>query len=84
MALAALFFCLGVAIGLRFSLLALLPAILGILCLQVLGGDGGNLQRVGAAILQVVSIQGGYMIGLTGRDLVRSTFSRLSAALRSS
>lgn len=84
MALAALIFCLGIAIGLRYSLLALVPAIFAILCLQVLNDEGSSLQRVGAAILHVVGIQGGYMIGLTGRDVVRATFSRLSAALRSS
>ena len=84
MALTALTFCVGIAIGLRYSFLALVPAIFGILCLPVLVGDGIGLQRVGVAILQIVSIQGGYMIGLTGRDLVRSTFSRLSVVMRGS
>ena len=83
MGVAALVFCLGVAIGLRYSLLALVPAVLGILCFHVLIEDAPSLQRVGGAILHTVTIQGGYMIGLTAREPVRAAFTRLSAVLRS-
>lgn len=83
MGVTALIFCLGIAIGLRYSLLALVPAVLGILCFHVLIEDASSLHRVGAAILHTVTIQGGYMIGLTGRETVKAAFTRLTAVLRS-
>ena len=76
-------FCAGMAIGMRYSLLALVPAVLGILCFNVLADDGSTLQRVGSAVLHTITIQGGYMIGLTAREPVKAAFSRLTAVMRS-
>jgi hypothetical protein len=81
--LAALVFCVGIAIGLRYSLAALVPAVFGILCLHVLDADASSLHRVGSAIFHTMTIQGGYMVGLTAREPVRAALSRLSAVLRS-
>lgn len=73
---------IGIAIGLRYSLLALLPAILGIICVYV-ALDGPVADRVISTLLCAASIQGGYMIGLTGRTFARGLMSRFSATFRS-
>ena len=75
-------FGLGIAIGLRYSLLALLPAIFGIICVFV-AMDASVMDRVTSAILCAASIQGGYMVGLTARGLARELLSRFSAVFRS-
>lgn len=71
----------GVYIGLYFNLLALLP-------FSVLGGgayilsaswssDQSFLQSAWNLLLPIVSLQAGYMFGLTGRDAYRQVRERL-------
>jgi hypothetical protein len=70
----------GGLIGLYWSVLALLPATAGMLfvwcALAWVPGDY-NLPSI---ILGAVSLQSGYMIGLTGRDVVGAVISWVHTA----
>jgi hypothetical protein len=83
LAFAALAFGIGIAIGLRYSLLALVPATFVSVCVNVTVVDASSLDRIASAIVCTICIQGGYMIGLTARDLVKPLLSRFSASTRS-
>jgi hypothetical protein len=74
---------LGGAIGLRFGMLALLPPLCAVICVHAVAFYEVSLGQVASAVLCIVSLQGGYMIGLTARDLLWQAVSRVSASFRS-
>jgi hypothetical protein len=71
-------FVLGIGLGLRYSMLALVPAVFGILSIHVLAPALGAWELVGSTILCAASVQGGYMVGLTGRDVARQAVAILA------
>jgi hypothetical protein len=70
---------IGVLIGLNWSIVALLPAtaILTLGSCTVAFAPDSSLPGI---ILALISLQGGFMIGLTGRDVVGSFVARLNAS----
>ena len=77
----AIVFGLGIVIGLRCSVLALLPTVFGIVCVQVMIDDPA-MDRVASAIICTACVQGGYMVGLTARDFAKQLLSRFAASVR--
>ena len=71
-------FVLGIGLGLRYGMLTLVPAVFGILCIHVLAPALSAWEVVGSTILSAASVQGGYMVGLTSRDLARQVVAILA------
>lgn len=65
----------GVLLGLVFNVVVLLPVTLaGALIYASFGAV------TGALLIPAISLQAGYMIGLTSRDMVSQLFARLNIA----
>lgn len=71
-------FALGISLGLRYSMLALVPVVFGIVSVHVLAPAFSAWELAGSTILCVASVQGGYMVGLTSRDLARQVVAILA------
>jgi hypothetical protein len=75
----------GILVGVCFHFLALVPLTIGAIIYCYLGTlwDG---QSVAASLLPVIvpviGLQGGYMIGLTGRDPVQQVLARFGGQSR--
>jgi hypothetical protein len=68
----------GVLLGLNFNVFVLFPVTLaGILAYGFLSQGQGFGAATAAIVVPAISLQAGYMIGLTGRD----TFTQLRAKL---
>lgn len=74
---------IGIFSGLYFKFLITIPLTL-LAMIACVGSAAWHGQTVSAALLTMVltavALQGGYMIGLTGRDLLSQILSRLHAA----
>lgn len=71
----------GIFVGLNFRVIALLPLILfGGGAYAVLSIEQGAGATALAIAIAAASAQGGYMIGLTGRDLFAQVLTRLNIA----
>jgi hypothetical protein len=71
----------GFLLGLRFRVSILLPAILAGAAAYLIASAGRNPGAIILAIvISSVSIQAGYMIGLTSRDLFAQILARLNIA----
>jgi hypothetical protein len=71
----------GALIGLSWSVFALLPVTV---VMALMGGTLGLVRGdfdLPSLILAAIGLQGGYMIGLTGRDIFSALISRLQTAL---
>ena len=71
----------GIFLGLHQPVLVLIPVTLGaaIICSLAAMLDGqGVLSSVVAIIIPAVALQGGYMIGMTGRDPIHQLLARIS------
>lgn len=69
----------GVIIGLNFKAVTLIPVfLLGIAAYAALSIEHEFGAATLAIVVAAVSIQGGYMIGLTGRDLFAQILTRLN------
>jgi hypothetical protein len=83
MILLGLAVAIGGLIGLYLSVFALFPvtAVLGLAWIAVTLAHGDvSLPALAPLIIAVFGLQGGYMIGLTSRDIVGHFISRLNAA----
>ena len=73
----------GALIGLYWKVFALLPiaAILAVAssAFSILGGESA-LSVLTSTVIALVALQGGYMIGLTSRELIEHLFARENAA----
>jgi hypothetical protein len=72
---------LGIFLGLHHQVLVLIPVTLGaaIICSLTAILDGhGVLSSLFAIIIPAVALQGGYMIGMTGRDPIHQLIARIS------
>jgi hypothetical protein len=71
----------GIFLGLHHQVLVLIPVTLGaaIICglTAILDGQG-VLSSLSAVIIPAVALQGGYMIGMTGRDPIHQLLVRIS------
>ena len=71
----------GVLIGLTLNVLVLLPVILaGAAAYACLAQGQGPGEISAAIVMSAVSLQAGYIIGLTGRDMVTQLRARLNIA----
>ena len=69
----------GVFIGLNFKAVILIPVFLfGFAAYAVLSIEHGFGPTFLAIVVAAISVQGGYMIGLTGRDLFAHILTRLN------
>ena len=69
----------GVFIGLNFKAVILIPVFLfGAVAYSALSIEHGFGANALAIVVAAVSVQGGYMIGLTGRDLFSQMLVRLN------
>jgi hypothetical protein len=71
----------GIFLGLHHQFLVLIPVTLGaaITCSLTAILDGQSvLSSLFAIIIPAVALQGGYMIGLTGRDPIYRLLARIS------
>jgi hypothetical protein len=71
----------GIFLGLHHQVLVLIPVTLGaaIICSLTTILDGqGVLSSLFAIIIPAVALQGGYMIGMTGRDPIHQLLVRIS------
>lgn len=76
----SLFACLGgIFLGLNFGVLVLLPVSLlgigGLVCENLAAGHS-FYANLGGLLLSLVAIQGGYMLGLLGRDIYGNLLAR--------
>jgi hypothetical protein len=71
----------GVLLGLTFNVFVLFPAtIAGILAYAFLSQGQGLGAATVAILVPAISLQAGYMIGLTGRDTFAQLLARLNIA----
>ena len=71
----------GVLLGLAFNVVVLLPVTLaGALAYAFLPPAEGLAAAIAAFVIPAVSLQAGYMIGLTSRDMVAQLRARLDVA----
>ena len=71
----------GVLIGLALNVFVLLPVILaGAAAYACLAQGQGPGEISAAIVMSAVSLQAGYFIGLTGRDMVTQLRARLNIA----
>ena len=69
----------GIALGLRFNVAVLLPLTIAVAVFYVVASVGQSAGTIALAIvIAAVSIQAGYIIGLTGRDLFAQVLARLN------
>ncbi len=71
----------GIFLGLHHQFLVLIPVTLGaaIICSLAAILDGqGVLSSLVAITIPAVALQGGYMVGLTGRDPIHQILARIS------
>ena len=69
----------GIALGLRFNVAVLLPLTIAVAAFYVVASVGQSPGTIALAIvIAAVSIQAGYIIGLTGRDLFAQVLARLN------
>lgn len=69
----------GIALGLRFNVAVLLPLTIAVAALYVVASAGQSPGTIALAIvIAAVSIQAGYIIGLTSRDLFAQVLARLN------
>ena len=71
----------GIFLGLHHPFLVLIPVTLGaaIICSLAAMLDGQSvLSSLVAIIIPAVALQGGYMIGMTGRDPIHQLLARIS------
>jgi hypothetical protein len=69
----------GIVLGLTFNVFVLLPVTLaGALAYAFLSQEQGF--SAAAILIPAISLQAGYMIGLTGRDMLAQLQARLSTA----
>jgi hypothetical protein len=81
-ALLILSLSVGILIGLKHRILMVIPVTLGMaLMCFVIGGQSGYAIFLAIAC-STVSLQGGYMIGLTSRDLVGQSLARFNGVKR--
>jgi uncharacterized protein YacL len=73
----------GILVGLCFHFLALVPLTIGTIVYCYLGtlGDGVAASLL-PVIVPVIGLQGGYMIGLTGRDPLQQVLARFGGQSR--
>ena len=73
----------GIYLGLNFNVLILLPVSflgLGTFIFASLSSDYGSFESLRVGLLPFISVQAGYMIGLTGRDAYGQVLARLGSA----
>jgi hypothetical protein len=71
----------GILLGLTFNVLALVPVIIaGTTVYAILSQDQGLGVTMAGALISAISLQAGYMIGLTGRDTFGQVLARLNIA----
>jgi hypothetical protein len=73
----------GIFLGLRFKALILLPGSMiggAALIFADLSSGVGAYACIGDLLLAFISLQGGYMLGLTGRDTYGNILTRLHSA----
>jgi hypothetical protein len=74
----------GIFLGLQHQILVLIPVTLGAAITfsiaTMLDGQSVSSSLL-AAIIPALALQGGYMIGVTGRDPIRQILARFSARL---
>jgi len=73
----------GIYLGLNFNILALLPVTflgLGTYIFASLTCEYGSSESLQVVLLPIISMQAGYMIGLTGRDAYAQVLARLGFA----
>ena len=69
----------GISIGLNFKVVALIPLVLfGAAAYAAMSIEQGPGATTLVIVVGAVSIQGGYIIGLTGRDLFAQILNRLN------
>jgi hypothetical protein len=70
----------GIYLGLYYNLLVLLPATLvaALICGAAAFVDGQTSSSFLTIVFPSISLQGGYMIGLTGRGLMSLFLARLN------
>jgi hypothetical protein len=71
----------GIFLGLHQPVLVLIPVTLGaaMICSLTAILDGqGVLSSLSAVVIPAVALQGGYMIGMTGRDPIQQILARIS------
>jgi hypothetical protein len=72
----------GIFLGLQHQILVLIPVTLGAAITfsiaTMLDGQSVSSSLL-AAIIPALALQGGYMIGVTGRDPIRQILARFSA-----
>jgi hypothetical protein len=72
----------GIFLGLQHQILVLIPVTMGAAITFSIATmlDGQNVSSsLLAAIIPALALQGGYMIGVTGRDPIRQILARFSA-----
>jgi hypothetical protein len=71
----------GIFLGLHHQVLVLIPVTIGaaIICglTAILDGQG-VLSSLSTVVIPAVALQGGYMIGMTGRDPIHQLLARIS------
>jgi hypothetical protein len=71
----------GIYLGLNFSALVLLPfSFFGIVAFVVASWSSGQSLHGSAVVLLFLSLQAGYMLGLTARDAYGQLLTRLNLA----
>ena len=71
----------GVLLGLTFNVFILFPVMIaGILAYAFLSQSQGFGAATAAIVIPAISLQAGYMIGLTGRDTFAQLLARLNIA----
>ena len=71
----------GFFFGLYYSFLALIPITLGatmVCCASALWTGSTAASTLFAMVIAAIGLQGGYMVGLTSRDLVGPFLARLN------
>ena len=71
----------GIFLGLHFNVLILLPVSIigGAVFIFADPGSGASYASMRGLLFGFFSLQGGYMLGLTGRDAYAKLLSRLNA-----
>jgi hypothetical protein len=71
----------GVLLGLIFNVFVLFPVtVAGILAYALMSQDQGLGPATASILFPAISLQAGYMIGLTGRDTLAPLLARLNLA----
>jgi len=70
----------GFFFGLYYNFLILIPITLASCCASAVLAGSGAASVLFAIVIPAVALQGGYMIGLTSRDLLGQVLARLNGA----